>query len=102
MQLSDWLVFVAFGKLLIYFWMQFPIPNVLTNLSFFRKLHECDLCSGCWIYWVLAVALRFDLLPALGLPHVPIVGEFLTGGAISYLVHVFSIGVKAKYEVVHL
>lgn len=58
-----------------------------------EKLHRCDLCSGTWIYGVLAIALQLDLFGANN-----IITQFATGALTSYLVHVFVIGVREKYS----
>lgn len=57
-----------------------------------EKLHRCDLCSGVWIYGILAVALGIDLFGANN-----IVTQAATGAITSYLVHVFLIGVREKF-----
>lgn len=57
-----------------------------------EKLHRCDLCSGVWVYAILAVALQLDLF---GMSNV--VTQAATGAVTSYLVHVFVIGWKEKF-----
>jgi hypothetical protein len=57
-----------------------------------EKLHRCDLCSGVWIYGVLAIAIQIDLF---GFNN--IVTQFATGAITSYLVHIFVFGLKEKY-----
>lgn len=58
-----------------------------------EKLHRCDLCSGVWIYAVLAIALGLDLF---GLGN--IITQAASGAITSYLVHVFMIGVREKFS----
>ena len=100
MLLLNWLAFIVVGRLLIYLFMQFPYPKSLEKFSSLKKLHSCDLCCGTWIYGILAGILRMDLLPALGFYYVPVLSELIVGGVISFLVHIFIIGWKAKFEVV--
>lgn len=57
-----------------------------------EKLHRCDLCSGFWVYGILAIALQLDLF---GMNN--IVTQVATGAVTSYLVHVFIIGAKEKF-----
>lgn len=89
---ATWLLFAATGRVLIYLWMIFPEPKFMKLPSWLEKLHRCDLCSGVWIYSILAIALQLDLF---GLNNV--VTQIATGAVTSYLVHVFVIGVKEKF-----
>lgn len=93
----NWLIYVLAGKLLIYLGQQFPLPSFLEHNQKIKKWHECDLCFGVWIYVPLAYFLSVDLLSALGIAYIPFVSELITGGAISFLVHIFSIGWKDKF-----
>lgn len=89
---ATWLLFAATGRVLIYLWMIFPEPQFMKLPSWLEKLHRCDLCSGVWIYSILAIAIQIDLF---GLNNV--VTQIATGAVTSYLVHVFVIGVKEKF-----
>jgi len=94
----NWIAFVLIGKLLIVLGMKFPL---FQGLSFFSQLFACDLCLGVWVYAGLAGILRVDILPSLGWAYIPVASEFITGAVISFLVHIFSLGWKAKYEVIY-
>lgn len=89
---ASWLMFAATGRVLIYLWMLFPEPPFMKLPSWLEKLHRCDLCSGVWIYGIMAVALHLDLFGAGN-----IITQAATGAVTSYLVHVFVIGVKEKF-----
>lgn len=89
---ASWLLFAATGRILVYLWMQFPEPQFMKLPRWLEKLHRCDLCSGVWVFGILAVALNLDLF---GMNN--IVTEAATGAITSYLVHVFMIGVKEKF-----
>jgi hypothetical protein len=94
---ATWLVFAATGRILIYVWQLFPFPTFAKVPKWLNKLHECDLCSGVWIYGVLALALQVDIFSYYFGVTPNIVGELSTAVVTSYLVHVFIIGLKEKY-----
>ena len=98
--LSDWLVFILLGRVVIYLWQSFHLPDFLNTMRTIRYLHGCDLCSGVWVYSILAGLLQIDILEPLGFWYVPLVSEILVGMVTSFLVHIFIIGWKAKFDVV--
>lgn len=100
MTLLRWTAFLLIGKLVIYIFMQFHLPKFLKKSDWFVKLHDCDLCSGVWVYSVLSFFMGVDLLEVTGFGYIPLVGAVVTGIVVSWLVHIFTLGWKAKYEVV--
>lgn len=100
MLLATWILFLLVGKIVIHIWMQFHLPTPIKKIEWFVKLHGCDLCSGVWIYTILSFFMGTDLLSVLVFEYVPIVSEVITGIVISWLVHIFTLGWKAKYEVI--
>ena len=98
--LSGWLVFILLGRLAIYVVMQIPLPKSLAKIEMIKKLHDCDMCFGVWVYSILAGFLQIDILELLGFWYVPLVSEILVGIVTSFLVHIFIIGWKAKFDVV--
>lgn len=96
----EWMVFAATGKALIYLWMLFPFPPFIKMPAWLEKLHTCDLCSGTWIYGILALALKMDFVSQIFGVAPNIVGEFCTAAITTFVVHIFSIGWKSKFEVV--
>ena len=82
---------------MIFLWQNFPLPTILEEKKTIKKLHECDLCSGCWMFSILAYLMGADLLSALGFHYIFGVSEFLTGCITSFMVHVFVIGWKDKF-----
>lgn len=100
MLVAKWILFVVLGKIIIHIWMTFHLPKFLKKIEWFVKLHDCDLCSGVWIYTILAIFMGVDLLSVTLFEYVPYVSEIVTGIVVSWLVHIFSIGWKAKYEIV--
>ena len=89
----SWIIFAALGKVLIYFWMKFPLSQRLENTRFITGLHECGLCSGFWAYTALSALLKVDLLSLwFEFSYIPVVSEVVTGAVTSYVVHLLSLG----------
>lgn len=99
MTLLVWIFYILIGKVTIHIWMQFHLPKFLNKLEWFNKLHQCDLCSGVWIYTILSLFMGVDLLQVAGFGSIPVVGSVVTGIVVSWAVHLFSLGWKAKYEI---
>jgi hypothetical protein len=102
MWLND-LVYLALGKLLIFFGMEFPLPTFLVESRIFKTFHlerlfSCDLCFGFWTYSFVSFATGWTLLPELGFIHYPFVTWIITGALASFLMHIFSIGWRVKFE----
>ena len=95
---SNWLVYLVMGKTIIFLWQVFPLPASLEKYKTINKLHHCDLCAGVWIYGILSAVLGLSLLEAFGFQYVPLVSELVTGGLISFVVHIFSIGWNEKFN----
>ena len=100
MILAKWLIFIVVGQIIIYLWEQFPLPKRIEKIQSFKKLHECSLCSGVWIYFILAIFLEMDLLKLVAFTYVPVVSQFITGCVVSWIAHIFILGWKSKYEVI--
>jgi hypothetical protein len=96
--LAELLLLTIFGRILIFLWMEFPLPRWADSIEFIHKLHSCDLCSGVWGYTILFLIFNVDILQMLGLPHIIFIGGLLTGGAISFLVHLVTIGYRTKFS----
>ena len=92
----DWLAYLLVGRLLVYLWMQFPLS--LENHPKLKYLHECDLCSGVWAFGILAYFMQVNLLQEIF--YFPILSELITGGAVSFIIHVFLIGWREKFNMV--
>lgn len=98
LQLSSWIIFLIVGRILIYLWQQFPLPDALENNRSIHKLHICDLCAGVWIYGILSFFMSMSLLKIFGFDYVPVISEVVTGGVVSFLVHIFLIGWREKFN----
>ena len=93
----SWLVYLGIGKLLIYLGMKFPLPDILERNRKIKEWHSCPLCFGVWVYGFLALLMKMDLLSVLGFFYVPLMSELVTGGAISFVVFIFSIGWQSYF-----
>ena len=96
-----WLAYIVVGKLLIYLIMRFPLIQKVKT-EFFRELFGCDLCLGVWVYLALGFLFECDILDVVGISHVVFVSEFITACVVSFVVHMFSLGWKAQFEVVEI
>jgi len=101
MLLND-LVYLVLGKLLIFLWMEFPLPTFLVESKFckafhLQKLHECDLCSGFWVYFLIALITGWTLFPELGFYDYPFFTWIITAAIASFIMHIFSIGWRVKF-----
>lgn len=77
--------------------MSFHLPNWLSKYKFVELLHECDMCSGVYVYTALSFLMSVDVLNSWFGFDVFIVGSIVTGILTSWLVHIFSIGFRDKY-----
>ncbi len=85
MLLLSWAVTAALGRIIIFVWQKFPAQYVPTK--FLKDVHNCDLCSGTYIYPVVF------WLGGLG-----IVDSILYGIVTSFIVWVFVKGMKTLVE----
>ena len=88
----DWLVLMVVGRILIYLWQQFPLPSSLTKFESVNKLHTCDLCAGVHIYALMSWVMGLHFFG-----YMPVVSEYITGGVVSFAVHIFLIGWREKF-----
>lgn len=95
-----WLLYSVVGKLAIFFFQSFPLPEKLEKNKFIGKLHTCDLCFGFWAYSTLAFLMKVDLLTEFGFWYIPILSEIATGMATSFIMHLLTIGWREKFSTV--
>lgn len=92
-----WLIFAVVGRVLIFVWQIFQLPF---KNEWLEKLHRCDLCSGVWVYGLLAVSFKVDIFSEIFIMNPSLVGELVTAVITSYLVHYFVLGWKSQHEVI--
>jgi len=96
--LAELVLFCVIGRIFIYLWMEFPLPRQIDSIKFFHDLHACDLCSGLYLFAILAWATGIDILQMLGFTNINgFIRVVITGGAISFLVHLLTLGFKEKF-----
>ena len=102
----DFFVYASVGKLTIYTVQILPLDHLPLIGRLFQegrylyKLWTCDLCLGVWVYAFLAYAFDINLLQ--GWFYIPIINEIIMGMSTSFLVHLVSLGWKAKFEIVYV
>jgi len=94
----NWLAYILIGKLFIFLGQKFPLPDFLERNKKIREWHECPLCLGVWVYALFSFVLGVDVLQVLGISYIPLVSEFTTGGIVSFVVFIFSIGWKDYFS----
>jgi len=88
------LAYLLIGKLFIFLGQKFPLPDFLERNKKIDEWHKCSLCFGVWVYAAFSYILGVDILQVLGISYIPLVSEFTTGGIVSFIVFIFSIGWK--------
>lgn len=98
--LAEWVLFAVVGRVAVYIGGKFPLPLFLERIEKIKRLHECPLCFGVWVYGFLSLFMQMDLLTGLGFQYVPFVSEVVTGSCMSLLVHLIVLGYKTQFEVI--
>lgn len=80
--LVEWLLYAVTGRILIFVWQKFPAKYVPT--TFIKDIHACDLCSGTYLYPLLAWVLGVHIIPGI-----------LLGVVTSFVVWIFVKGIKS-------
>jgi hypothetical protein len=94
--LLPFIVFAVVGRLIIYIVQKFVADA--TEIELLNKWASCDLCSGVWVYSLLAYF--FGFAPLEIFPYVPIASDLVTGCVTSFIMHLLVLGWKTKFEVV--
>jgi len=98
------LLLIAVGRVLIYLWSQFPLPEWVDN-SKFGKLHHCGMCAGTWIYSFLFILFGVDILGMLGVDSIlggnsfllRVVSGAIGGAIISFLMSLLEAGFRERF-----
>jgi len=85
------------GRLAIYALQKFPLVRGV-KAKFFSELVSCDFCLGVWVYSVLSGLTRWVLF--YDMYYVPICSEIITGLALSFVLHIFSIGWNSRFSTI--
>jgi hypothetical protein len=94
---ASFLFYLGVGKVFIFLIQTFAHSQHLSS-EFLKKLLFCDLCLGFWTYLVFSIFLKFDLLFILFGYETLLVGNVVTAGICTFVVHIFSIGWNIKFH----
>jgi hypothetical protein len=100
--MTQLLAFALIGKLTIFSLQKFPKHSLPIIGKLFREgrllddLFSCDFCLGFWIYTGYAFIMNMNMAEELF--YVPILSEFITGAAMSFIMHLISAGWEARYQ----
>ena len=94
---SSFLIYVVVGKVLMYFSMKFARDNEITK-GFIGRLLACGLCWGFWVYSLLSLLLGERLFVEFF--YIPVISELATGGIVSLIVHLITLGWREQFEVI--
>jgi hypothetical protein len=81
--------------------MHFP-PFSESKFIFIKRLWNCDLCSGVWVYFIVALLLGVDEFIVGTKSGIYVIDCFLVGGISSFLVHIFSFGWQNKFFIIEI
>jgi len=96
-EFAELLALAVVGRIFIFLWMEFPLPYWIDRVKFIHNLHLCDLCSGFYAYSLLCFIYNVDVLRMLGFHGISSVGFMISGGVISFVVHLISVGFYSKF-----
>jgi len=96
-------LYAGVGKLFIYLFQIFPLADwVGEKYPTLKKLIECDLCLGVWMYFFVAMIMRANLFDSIPNPFGAIwiaIEYFMTGAVTSFIVHLVSLGWNSKFQI---
>lgn len=93
----SYLIYLIVGKALIFFGMKFAEDNEIGS-KFIRKLLSCGLCWGFWVYSLLSLLLGERLFVEFF--YIPVISELATGGIVSLIIHLITLGWREQFEVI--
>lgn len=94
------LFLIAAGRILISAVMGLPAARRMSVRwlgGWFIDLFHCPFCLGTWLYFILFCFFHFELFTWAGLNYIPVVSEAISGGVVSWAVHMFTTGFKTIY-----
>lgn len=77
------------GRVLIFLFQKFS-KNINIRSDFLKKLFECVLCLGFWVYLLLSLTLRVSLFSDLF--YFPVVSEIMTASLMTFAVFLMGLG----------
>lgn len=77
------------GKVFIFLFQKFS-KNLNIKSEFLKKLFECQLCLGFWVYLILSMTLQVYLFTDLF--YFPVVSAIITAACVDFIVFLVSLG----------
>jgi len=96
--MTQYLIFCLVGKLLLYLGQKFGHLQE-SKVKFISDLFSCDLCLGVWVFTLLSWGTGTYLFSDIFTSY-PFVMGIVTGGVTSFIMHIMTLGWKAKFEVI--
>lgn len=87
------------GKVLIFLAQKFA-QNLNLQIPFLKKLFECSLCLGVWVYGFLSAVTGITLFSDLF--YSPLSSELITAGLLSFTVFLISLGWNEYFGKVYI
>lgn len=101
-----YIAYALVGKIFMYLIRLFPLTDKLIGKSVvLRKLIDCDLCLGVWIYFFLAMVMRENIFSFIPNPFGAtwyLIEYFMTGAVTSFIMDLVSIGWNDKFRVLEI
>lgn len=96
--MSKFIQFLGVGKLCIYLIQKSPLPRIIPK-GLLQELVNCDLCLGFWVYLILGVLLDQNIDADIEKQN-KLVSKLVMAGVSTFVMHLFGIGWKEKFETV--
>jgi hypothetical protein len=93
--LSDFLIYLATGRLFIWLLQTAGLLTPLFRGKLLQELRACDLCLGFWVYLILGLFTRtnpLNIWPS-------IVSKTALAGLATLMAHLLRIGYQTKFGV---
>ena len=96
---TKFFLFLLIGYLFIWLGMKFP-PFSESRFEFVKKLWNCQLCAGVWVYTFLSFVMGEHLFGDLF--YLPFISELATGGIVSFIAWLATIGYREHFMVIEI
>ena len=99
----DFLVFLAIGRVAIYFLQKFPfsklgfIGKLFREGEFFGELFRCDICLGFWVYTLLSAVTGIVIADIM-----VVISQVITGMVASLIVHLIRVGWQTEFAIIEV
>jgi hypothetical protein len=92
----DWVVFAVVGRLLLFLFMKAPYSKWVMKIHpFFEDLLSCTLCSGFWMYFILAFFIDGNVINFI---QITVLREIIIGAITTFVVWLVEAGWNEKFQ----